>query len=256
MLSKKWYVAGGTLVAILAVTTIAYAAHTTINTNNGQVDANWSNVSALSNDGDDIANNNYDIDQAWVANASDNSAFYFRVSMVGTGQLPHNYSSFEARLDCNQNFVFNDSVDVVVYYAIEDGGIGEELVECQGNQYFECDYDPEPNGADTNANTFGEEIAGAPYNYEWRADVNNGEVDWSQCFGTINVQFLSLDDSFATQDTTLWRSYNVPTAIELHQFTAQPSRNLNIVGMIAIPGLILLVVSGFIWWILHHTNLR
>jgi hypothetical protein len=207
----------GVFIIVLTITTVAYAAHTTVNTDDGQVDSNWGNVSVLSNDGDDIADNNHDINQAWVANASDNSAFYFRVNLVGSGQMPHDYSSFEARLDCDRNGSFQDSVDVVVYYAIDDSGVGEELVECQGNRYPTCDYGTEPDGADTNAATFGEEIPGTPYNYEWRADVNNGEVNWSQCLGSINVQFASLNGSVTVQDTTPWQGYSVPTAIHSQQ---------------------------------------
>ena len=156
MFKNKKYIATVTIILTLISFTIAYAAHTTINTDNGLVDTNWSNVSVHSNDGDDIADNNYDIDQAWIANEANNSGdFYFRVNLVGGGQLPHNYSSFEARLDCNQNGSFSDSIDVVVYYAID--GTTEELVECQGDEYPSCDFTTPPNNSDTNAATFGEE---------------------------------------------------------------------------------------------------
>ncbi len=148
MINKKKFIAAITFILTLATFSIAYAAHTIIDTTNGSVDANWSNVTVLRNDGDDIGNDNYDINQAWVANASDNSEFYFRVSLVGSGQLPHDYSSFEARLDCNQNGNYFDSVDVIVYYAISS--TGEELVECQGDEYSECDFTTEPNNSDTN----------------------------------------------------------------------------------------------------------
>ena len=146
----------------LAITGIAYAANTVIDTNDGQVDSNWAVVPVLSSDGDDFANDNYDINQAWVASAPDQSAFYFRVSLVGAGQLPHNYSSFEARLDCDRNGSFLDASDVVVYYAISPSF--EELVECQGSDYSECDYNPEPNLSDSNLDTFGEEVSAGSFN--------------------------------------------------------------------------------------------
>lgn len=243
MVNRKRQVVAVTLFLVLTIASVAYAAHTTINTDDGQLDANWGNVSVMSNDGDDFANDNYDIDQGWAANASDNSAFYFRVNLVGTGQLPHDYSSFEARLDCNRNGSFQDSGDVVVYYAIT--GSSEELVECQGDEYPSCDYTAEPNNSDTNAATFGEELSGTPYNYEWRADVNNGSTDWSSCFGQINVQFVSLDSAQTAQDTTTWHGYNVPTAVYLTDFAAKQSLNLTIVAVIAISILVLLV-SGWL----------
>jgi hypothetical protein len=229
MINNKKFIAAITFLLTLATFSIAYAAHTSIDTTNGSVDANWSNVTVLRNDGDDIGNDNYDINQAWVANASDNSEFYFRVSLVGSGQLPHDYSSFEARLDCNQNGNYFDSVDVIVYYAIRP--TGEELVECQGDEYPECDFTTEPNNSDANGASFGEEISGPPYNYEWRADSDTGDTDWSQCFGQINVQFTSLNSTFAVQDSTAMRVYNVPTAIQLTGFIANPgNQNLFAIG--------------------------
>jgi len=67
-----------TLLSVLLTTSIVFAAHTTINTNDAQVDTNWGVVPALVTDGDDFADDNYDIDQAWIGNAADNSYFYFR----------------------------------------------------------------------------------------------------------------------------------------------------------------------------------
>ena len=247
MFGKKWL--ARVLVAVglaLTITSVVYAVRTTINTNNGSVDANWGGVTLFSNDGDDFANNNYDINQAWATNAPDNSEFYFRVNLVGSGRLPQDYSSFEARLDCNQNGGFVDAVDVVVYYVSWNSGDGtEEVVECQGNDYSACDY-AGINTSDTNADSFGEEIAGPPYNYEWKADVANGATNWSQCLGNINVQFASMNSTFVVQDSTGWRGYNTPTAITLKNYTAQQSRPLDIwpVGAIAI----FAVVAG-VWGI-------
>ena len=241
MFSNKIHIIVGTIAFTLVTFTIAYAAHTTINTANNQVDTNWSNVSVHSNDGDDIGNNNYDIDQAWIANeAATSGGFYFRVNLVGTGQLPHDYSSFEARLDCNQNGSFSDSVDVVVYYAID--GATEELVECQGDEYPSCDYATPPNFSDTNDASFGEEIADATYNYEWRADPDSGDTDWSQCFGAIDVQFTSLNSSFTVQDSTVVRAYSAPTSIILADFTAKHE----LINIFMLVGVILLLVV-MIW---------
>ena len=213
MFNNKKAIAAITFILTLTLFSIAYAAHTIIDTNNGLVDANWSNVAVLRTDGDDFANDNYDINQVWVANAADNSGFYFRASLVGAGELPNDYSSLEARLDCNQNGSYNDAVDVTVYYAVL--GVTEETVECQGDEYPLCEAVVEPNNSDTNPVSFGEEIAGPPYNYEWRADPLNGTTDWSQCFGQINVQFNSLDGNLVVQESTVMRGYNAPTAIRL-----------------------------------------
>jgi hypothetical protein len=209
------------IAAVLAITSVAYAAHVTINTDDGAIDGAWVNVPLSINDGADAAAN-YDIVEAWVGNEADNSAFYFRVNLAGTGQLPDDYSTLEARLDCNQDGDFTDAGDVIVYYAL-DAFLpdGEESVECQGTDYIDCDYAPEPNNSDTNPISFGEEIAGSPYNYEWRADVNNGDTDWSACLGTFNVQFASVDNTGAVQDITVWRAYSAPNAVTLTRFTVQ-----------------------------------
>jgi hypothetical protein len=189
---------------------VVYAVRTTINTNDGAVDTHWGSVTVLSNDGNDFANDNYDINQAWITNAPDNSEFYFRVNLVGSGRLPLDYSSFEARLDCNRDGDFVDAVDVVVYYAPYETTYGtEEVVECQGDDYVMCEM-LATNHSDTNADTFGEEISGSPYNYEWKADVVNGDTNWSQCLGNINVQFASLNQYQQLQDITVWRGYDVP----------------------------------------------
>lgn len=248
--NRKKFIAVAAFILTITTFSIAYAAHTTINTNDGSVDPNWSNVSVLSNDGDDIANNNYDIDQAWIANAADNSGVYFRVSLIDSGQLPTNYSSFEARLDCNQNGNYFDNVDVIVYYAIN--GTTEELVECQGNEYPDCDYNPEPNHSDTNAASFGEAMSGARYNYEWQADPINGTTDWSQCFGSINVQFTSLDNILNVQDSTVARAYNIPTAIHFVHSTASPGdRYLSVLGGI---GILFLTIATL--WIVRLSKRR
>ncbi|CAG1771866.1 hypothetical protein BAC2_02021 [uncultured bacterium] len=244
MFGKKW--CARVLVAVglaLTITSVVYAVRTTINTDNGSVDANWGSVTLFSNDGDDFADNNYDINQAWLTNAPDNSEFYFRVNLVGSGRLPQDYSSFEARLDCNRDGDFADAVDVVVYYATRTtSDFTEEVVECQGNDYYFCDYAP-TNTSDTNADTFGEEIAGSPYTYEWKADVVNGATNWSQCLGDINVQFASLNTSQVLQESTVWRGYNVtPNAVALKNFTAQPSRPLDIWPLVAIS--VFAVVAG------------
>ena len=231
MPSRKHHV--GTIViavaALLVFASVAYSAHVTINTDDGVVDENWDDVSVTITDGSDTTAD-YDIVEAWVGNAEDNSAFYFRVNLAGTGQLPNDYSALEARLDCTQpaNGSFQDAEDVVVYYALDAFLVGpgnpngEEVMECQGTDYIDCDYLPEPNNSDTDPVTFGEEIAGTPYNYEWQADVTNGSTDWTACLtGTFNIQFASVNTSGAVQDVTVWQAYSAPNSVTLAGFTAQ-----------------------------------
>jgi hypothetical protein len=212
MPSRKHHI-GTILIAVAALlifASVAHSDHVAINTDDGVVDVGWDEVSVAITDGiDTIAN--YDIVEAWIGNADDNSAFYFRVNLAGTGQLPNDYSALEARLDCNQDGDFTDAGDIVVYYAL-DAFLpnGEEVAECQGSDYINCDYAPEPNNSDTNPISFGEEIAGTPYNYEWQADVDNGDTDWSACLGTFNVQFASVDNTGTEQDITAWVAYTTP----------------------------------------------
>lgn len=238
----------------LAITTAAFAANTDINTDDGQVDPNWSIVSPLTSDGDDIGNDNYDINQAWVVSNAGQSAYYFRVNLIGSGRLPHDYSSFEARLDCDQNGSFLDSADIVVYYAIASSY--EEVVECQGSDYPNCDFTPEPNHSDTNPDVFGEEVLSGVYNYEWRADVNNGAADWSQCFNTVNIQITSLDPSFVVQDISAWQEYNAPTAVDLAVFEAKsyPNPAPSLLAGVLILGL--LVSAWMVHWAARRWAVR
>ncbi|MBN1873328.1 MAG: hypothetical protein JXA33_03790 [Anaerolineae bacterium] len=206
----SWKVWIGLAVA-LAMPFSVYAAHVAIDTNDGWVDPNWVSVTLFSADGDDWADDNYDIDQAWVTNEANNSYFYFRVSLIGTGQLPlDNWSSIEAHLDCDQDGNDYGASDVIVYYY----GNNDASYECQGSNWPDCSVN------DNNGITSGEEILGTPNNYEWQADVNNGSVDWSACLGTVNIRFVTLDSTGAVADTATVREYDAPTVVTLEKFVA------------------------------------
>ena len=200
----------------LAIPLTVYAAHLTINTNDGIVDPNWASVTLFGSDGDDWADDNYDIDQTWVTNAADNSFFYFRANLIGSGRLPSsdNWSSIEAHLDCDTNGDDYGASDVIAIYYGQDNS----SIECQGTAWPNCA--PGPGSADWNDNTTAEEISGTPNNYEWQADVNNGNVNWSACLSTVNIRFVTLDSNGAVADTTEWRPYNAPTAVTLEKFSA------------------------------------
>jgi hypothetical protein len=244
MFNKKGFFLLITVAIMLSVVSVVYAAHVTISTNDGAVDTNWVNVPLIINDGADSAAN-YDIVEAWVGNAAGNSAFYFRANLAGTGQLPDDYSALEARLDCSQpaNGSFQDAEDVVVFYALDTFlPDGEEIMECQGDDYIDCDYLPEPNNSDTNPLTSGEEIAGTPYNYEWQADTVNGATNWSACLGAFNVQFASVNGSGVVQDITNWLPYSAPNAVTMSSITAQNMMPITaiVLGITAVGGLIVI----------------
>ena len=141
MSSRKHYV-GAIVVAVAALLVsvpaiYSYSADVTIDTDDEAVDSNWNTVPAIINDGVDTAAN-YDIVEAWMGNAEDNSTFYFRVNLADSGQLPADYSTIEARLDCNQDGDFTDPEDVVtswVYHPLgrltrkteDDGGLNRQV---------------------------------------------------------------------------------------------------------------------------------
>ena len=107
------------ILAALAAGT-ASATYVLINTADGAVDANWVLTDSLVRDGDDIANDGYNLDEAWIASDGSSSAFYFRANLYGSGVLPHDGSRLEARLDCNRDGSFTGSQDVVMLYGVDN----------------------------------------------------------------------------------------------------------------------------------------
>jgi len=98
----------------------ASAAYVLINTADGIVDANWVLTDTIVRDGDDIANDGYNLDEAWIASDGSSSAFYFRANLYGSGVLPHDSSRLEARLDCNRDGSYTGSQDVVMLYGVDN----------------------------------------------------------------------------------------------------------------------------------------
>ncbi len=222
MFGKRGYmrlIAAATI-AILAIGSVAYAALIVdINTNDMLVDPAWIAEPPLIADGID-ATANYDIIEAWVGTHPTGDAYYFRVTFDGT--LQPDYSVIEARLDCDLNGLYTDAADMIVYYQFNLGGL-EEVVECQGRDYWDCAY-ATPNTSDLNPVTFGEPIPGTPTNYEWKGELISGIADWSQCLGSINVQFAALDGNGVEQDVTDSVQYiGIPTAVSLVTFNATAS---------------------------------
>jgi hypothetical protein len=208
-------------IAMLAIGSVAYAAFVVeIDTDDGVLDTRWGAEPPLIIDfgGQPDATPNFDILEAWVGTDPTGSAYYFRVTLVGA--LQPDYSVLEARLDCNRNGLYQDLGDMIVYYQLNVGG-AEEVVECQGIDYWDCAYRLPTNTSDLNPDTFGEGIPGTPTNYEWKGELTTGDANWSECLGTINVQFAALDPTGFEQDVTDPAEYiGIPTVVDLATFTA------------------------------------
>ena len=206
------------VVLMLVIATVVNAAHVAINTDDGVLDSDWSNVSMLldTSDSGDVANTNYDIGEVWVGNdaATPTTELYFRVDLEG---LLNFSDRLEARLDCTGDNDFTDAQDIVVYYQLN---VSEDVSECQGNLYASgCPFSQiEQNGA-----TFGEEIMGSPNTYEWKANIS-GATNWGDCQDAIAVQFASLQNG-SEIDVTDWNEadYSVPNSVTLMGFTSQPN---------------------------------
>ncbi len=231
------------LILVFFIPITAYAAFYAIDTNDGLVDSDWSSVNVFNNDGNDYANDNFDIDQTWITSSSDKQFLYFRVSLVGSGQLPlDSYSSFEVRFDCNDDSNF----DIVVFYS----RYWDDAVECPSSGYWECN---DATTSDWNGHSFAELIPGSPYNYEWMVDTVNGDgdatnVNWTGCLTNPDIWFLSTDNTGAIVDTTVSRAYNLTTAVTLQDFTANQQKGKTIhaaIYMALMGGVVLLVIKIF-----------
>ena len=210
-----WGILHAGLCAILLIS-VVYAATTTIDTNDGSVDPNWSAVTMLRDDpdNDSATPSDAELDKVWIANNSALDTFYFRADNLF--QLPAT-ELIAAKLDCNRNGSYTDPVDVVVLIDL----YLDTSFECQGDTYNGSCYHDAPE--DNNGSTAAEEInaGGGIYTYEWMGSTA-GTVDWSSCLGTIAVQFAAVYHSDYTleDDTTVVRDYNSPTAVQLEHMTA------------------------------------
>ena len=102
-----------------------------------------------------------------------------------------------------------------------------------------CDSQASGNHTDSNPASYGEEIIGSLSNYEWKADLNNGDTSWSACLGVINVQFAALNPSHAAMDTTSWQSHNVPSAVRLADFDVRQANDWRLL----LPAAVLLLLG-------------
>jgi hypothetical protein len=213
---------------------VALAAHYSISTTDNSV-SDWAGVSTTVTDGADIADANWDINQAWVANNSSLSEMYFRINLVSGGTFPTDCNGcyrIEARLDCNRDNDFIDTGDVVVYYEPQS----DSADECQGYGWAGCGY-----GYDANGTTYGQTIAGSPNNYEFKANTASGNTDWTACTGNIWVTFATyyyLEET--TYDTTSAIDFNVPTAVKMNDISAHPKNENQAALVLIIAGALLI----------------
>jgi hypothetical protein len=187
------------------------AAFVTIDTNNNIIDPAWSSVPVFRQKAKTPAIlDGYNIKQVWVAREADSSFYYFRADLYG--QLPtDNYSSIEARIDCDGDNSFSGSLDkIVFYYHSASVNTLDNVIECAGSDYPLCSTDGESKGWD-----FGEEISagGGVYAYEWKADTNDpGGIDWSTCSKQKAIQFVTVDNLGVVVDSTAPAVFDGPTA--------------------------------------------
>lgn len=193
---------------------VVQATFVTINTNNNIIDPAWSAVTVLRQkpktpgvvDG-------LNIKQVWVTREADKSFWYFRADLYG--QLPtDNYSSIEARIDCNNDNAFTGAQDkIVFYYHSAASNTLDNVIECAGNNYPLCSTDGESKGWD-----FGEQIpvGDGTYAYEWKADTNElGGIDWSACSQQKTIQFVTVDNTGKVIDSIFPALVDGPTVAYL-----------------------------------------
>lgn len=190
------------VLVILTTFTIAYAAFISIDTNDGGVDTNWP-AAPFRNDDSGDASTGYDIIDFWVGtDANPPTQYFFRAdldaAMSGTNPF------LEARLDCNNNGIFDEAVDVLVDYV---PGADETWVYA-GNDINISHPQPA---------TSGEETATAGV-YEWKASTSGGPVSWTACLsGTPSIMLVTMEDD-TDMDTTEARRIDVVTAVTFQRF--------------------------------------
>lgn len=208
---------------LMMFATAVYAATATINTDDGAIDSNWADVAILYDDpdNDSLAPSDAELDKVWIANNGARDTFYFRADSL---VAPADTELIAAKLDCNQNGAYTDPADVIVLVdAFQDIAF-----ECQGNTYNGSCYQDQPQ--DNNGTAASEEInvGNGAFTHEWSGSTA-GNVDWSSCLDTINVQFAAvlISDYAVEDDVTEPQSYNVITAVSFQSFAARgPSSRL------------------------------
>jgi hypothetical protein len=215
----------GVSLLMITVMGIAHAAFFTINTNDGIDQTGLPTAFRVDPSGDPA---NYDILNFWaVSDANPPTEFYFRAELDGA--LPSG-AYLEARLDCNNNGIFTESVDVLVDYQPFDTTTPDSIYYWNGDwSTYGDDY-----------NTIYGEPTATTGAYEWRAPTSGiGNVVWTDCLsGQINVQLATVEPFGTDQDTTVSRGFDVPTAVTLQQITPSSHGTIFplIMGLLALVG--------------------
>lgn len=203
---------------------VALAGNFVANTTDDLIDTGWAGTSPVAGPGDvdPSVDPGYDIDTAWMATNTTVGVeeLSFRVLMEGAAASDLMVS---AHIDCNNNSVFDDPEDRIVSYDTLTDSL--EMTDGDGQPIT---------GGEPGGILFGERVGVdvSAVNIEFRTGTS---VDWSACFGTVQVYFET-DDGTASpppneNDSTVARSYNMPTAIEVQNISASSPLSLAVVAI-------------------------
>jgi peptide/nickel transport system substrate-binding protein len=161
-----------------------------IDPNDGQVDAHWSSQPLVNDAASDSGDGGpgYDLLKGWAAaNSEQATAYSFRVSLAATAVVSETVIS--ARLDCNHNGDFDDSVDVYVDYDMTIDRVNIISGDLLKDYYADHPY--------------GEQIGA---DIEWMAPTDidpHSPSIWAACSpATANVIFEALDSNYHLKDIT------------------------------------------------------
>lgn len=246
-----------TVLLLLAATAVAYAAFYAINANDADV-SEWSaqDVPLFLNDpADDIVatyagEHQSDIVNSWVATGDDHR-LYFLVEMADGTALETNPQDPEPRviaalLDCDRDGNPHERDDLLIAYGPMDDTVW--LLSGDQNQGGALGQGNDDDEADP---TLGQRVG----NYiEWsvpisRLKFNVPIINWNvDCAENIDIGFATADASFwpfpaGNIDQTVFRGWNVPTAVGLQAFrAAAPDQVTGVAGLIVGLGLLLTAV--------------
>lgn len=151
----------GAILVLLLVSAAAYAAWTTIDTNDAAIDTNWGDPKYTSTCNDPGVADDYEIRNAWYR--YDGDSFYFRVeTCVGPALGSDGSGRLSAGIDCTGDGQVNASGDRAVTYNDSDGTVA----------LFDGLRNPaNPDGYTSDA-TYAEKVVGPDFlNVEWKTDL-------------------------------------------------------------------------------------
>ncbi len=240
------------LVALFGAVIVAYAALYSINTNDGSI-SEWSSQSIpifQTSPSNGAIDSSLDLKNMWVATSSGNTndpnliTLNFRAEMYGTGALTPVNTAIAALLNCDGDTQINDRDDRLVVY-IRDGGptsycpLPFYCISLPDDALYVYTGDLDayilPGTSETQNHNLGQAVGNS---IEWATEISALQGEESKpadyCQNNVGIRFttatLDLDSSgnvVATikDETTDFRGWNIPTAIDMQTFTArsQPS---------------------------------